>query len=172
MQQTKRFKLNQWTPEDRILREDFNNDNLKIENALQKSAFFDRFNGALNSNVSSFDFRLFLDWQTTREFHINFSCMAPAGMVLTAMVNETSLGQLTVVQGGLVENTDTLPHQIHLVFHSLYNENRNVVVATYGLEQDGIHTLTFPFTAVKNIHITAQANAIYSGSRYRAWVLM
>lgn len=34
MQQTEQFKLNQWQKDDRILMEDFNADNLKIENAL------------------------------------------------------------------------------------------------------------------------------------------
>lgn len=34
MNQTSRYKLNQWDPEDRILREDFNADNAKLETAL------------------------------------------------------------------------------------------------------------------------------------------
>lgn len=34
MQQTEQFKLSQWEPEDRILREDFNSDNAAIEAAL------------------------------------------------------------------------------------------------------------------------------------------
>lgn len=34
MQQTEQFKLNQWQKDDRILMEDFNADNLKIETAL------------------------------------------------------------------------------------------------------------------------------------------
>lgn len=34
MQQTERYQLNQWEQTDRILMEDFNNDNAKIEAAL------------------------------------------------------------------------------------------------------------------------------------------
>lgn len=41
MNQTSRYKLNQWDPEDRILREDFNADNAKLETAL----------GGLNTSV-------------------------------------------------------------------------------------------------------------------------
>lgn len=36
MNQTNKYKLSQWSPEDRIRREDFNADNLKIETALAK----------------------------------------------------------------------------------------------------------------------------------------
>ena len=36
MKQTTIYKLSQWDPEDRIRREDFNADNLKIETALAK----------------------------------------------------------------------------------------------------------------------------------------
>lgn len=35
MKQTENYQLNQWEASDRILREDFNNDNLKLENALE-----------------------------------------------------------------------------------------------------------------------------------------
>lgn len=38
LQQTTNFQLNQWEPEDRILRTDFNNDNLNIDAALKTSA--------------------------------------------------------------------------------------------------------------------------------------
>ena len=34
MKQTSNYQLNQWDPEDRILREDFNADNSKIDAAL------------------------------------------------------------------------------------------------------------------------------------------
>ena len=34
MNQTNKYKLSQWSPEDRIRREDFNSDNLKLETAL------------------------------------------------------------------------------------------------------------------------------------------
>lgn len=45
MNQTPRYKLNQWDPADRILREDFNADNAKLETAL----------GGLNTSVSKHD---------------------------------------------------------------------------------------------------------------------
>lgn len=38
MEYTKNYHLNQWEPTDRVLRTDFNSDNQKIEEALEKKA--------------------------------------------------------------------------------------------------------------------------------------
>ena len=50
MQQTEQFKLNQWQKDDRIRMEDFNSDNLKIENALTS------FHAGLLGKASAWEF--------------------------------------------------------------------------------------------------------------------
>lgn len=76
MQQTEQYKLNQWDPEDRILREDFNADNLKIDAALagklgRLQVHYQRVSigGGASAGMSSFSVK---DWNEL-EYFIHFS---------------------------------------------------------------------------------------------------
>ncbi len=56
MNQTNKYKLSQWSPEDRIRREDFNSDNLKLETALSGlDTSLSRLTSSVNGKMSKIE---------------------------------------------------------------------------------------------------------------------
>ena len=76
MTKTTNYQLNQWDPTDRVLREDFNEDNRKIEEALieiqAKNPFANLRNiAAMQTSAQILDVS-WIDWNIYREVHIYF----------------------------------------------------------------------------------------------------
>ncbi len=101
MQQTDQYELNQWDPTDRILREDFNADNLKIAAALagkldRAELIFHYVPATSTANSGGFNLRLIPwgDWEFVG-VHASF----PEGVVPEDRQVEVSLNQRKPVLG-------------------------------------------------------------------------
>lgn len=84
MKKTKNYGLNHWDETDRILREDFNTDNAKIDAALLQNPIVKLREIVTTSNASQVDIDISdFDWNTFRRLLILTDMSSPAASVST-----------------------------------------------------------------------------------------
>ena len=125
MNYTKNYQLNQWDAADRVLREDFNEDNRKIEEALaaiktQSSlTLLHRF--TLEKSSTEVEFPLSIDWDAWKAVHLQ--CEAFTAEDRTEVYVE--LGGKTIIRAwGNVAGDGASPYLGYAILLPLYDARR------------------------------------------------
>lgn len=177
MQQTPTYKLSQWDPEDRIQRTDFNNDNLKIENALytigQKAGLFQYGPGiTLKSNAPHLivDIR-HVNWQSCGVVHavLTLSTKNGTSVSLYLMTKKSEYIKVDTICGTASEGQPLAT--AHAVFFPMYEPERKITILLLGTDSPGIKTFDMKFSEIAQF--TAQTDsddyAILAGSKARCY---
>ena len=161
MQQTEQFKLNQWQKDDRILMEDFNADNLKIENAL---ADVDKRAGhgeGIPVDLSSrgahiFTHCNFLQWNTLSIVHLIINAVTTNGQPLDLCYRtRASNGHKSVKFGTMYCNAsadeESRVNTLHITMFPMFDEQSKVSMLISGADPSGFVILDISYKDFYNI---------------------
>ena len=179
MNQTANYQLCQWDPTDRILMEDFNSDNSKIDAALKAQADTleslsqkagGRLLGTLKASASgtTSEFRLDgVDWSAWREVHLVADPYTDNGAVVTVYACGSN-AVMCVLSGNT--SADRAQHASlgHMVLYPLFDpRNRATVI---DLCEGEIRNVGYQFSQLTYIRLTVNnGHTLKAGTALEIW---
>ena len=193
MQQTTNYQLNQWDPEDRILRTDFNADNAKIDTALksqadslaaEKTARESAINN-LNSraglqlitagsgqNSNSLTISLSaVSWLSWKAVHI---CLDPVVSNSSARFSIYWGGNTAYSLGSMSGNTTSSSgarKNAHIILLPMFNGNRTVNAIALGMDTPALKSFSLNYTTAPSLQFSfsSTSDTFLSSTTYQVW---
>ena len=176
MNYTQNYQLNQWEASDRVLREDFNRDNQKIDAVLAEiktqSSLTLLHECKVAQSSQEIEFPLSIDWNAWKAVHIQ--CEAFTAEDRTEVY--VNLGGETILTAwGNLTNTEASPYLGHAILLPLYDARRQLFYcSTNGytgigwVVGDGSFASLYPrltLTAYRNANVNAGTTITIWGER-------
>ena len=179
MNQTANYQLSQWDPTDRILMEDFNSDNSKIDAALKAQADTleslsqkagGRLLGTLKASASgtTCEFRLDgVDWSAWREVHLVADPYTDSGAVVTVYACGSN-AVMCVLSGNTLSDREQHTSIGHMVLYPLFDARKRVSVVD--LYEGEIRNVGYQFSQLTHVRMEVNnGHALYAGSTLEVW---
>ena len=181
MQQTTNYQLNQWDPEDRILRTDFNTDNEKIDAALkdQANALSAETNerkaavttlssraglqllleGSPSSDISTLDIPLSgVQWDKWKAVHIFADPVIYRGSTYLPALNGDTSSSFGTGQAN-DESTTIRRHFMYLMLFPLFDSRLRVTALTAGLQDNGVIVPGYCYKDLTKLSLIIQSSS-------------
>ena len=190
---TSNYQLNQWDAKDRILREDFNADNAKIDailteqttaqkNLVEKIDAVETKAGAqllknitLTSTCSTYSLPLSdIDWAQWKAVHISVAPYTSSGCVISFYANSQSSSRLMGTCTGNYSSTASSRHNFHhLLLYPLFDERRYVKAISLGYDDSNDTHYYSPgiyFQEFTSLHVICNSGyQMYAGTAIQVW---
>lgn len=180
---TDNYQLNQWEGTDRILRTDFNADNLKTDDAVAelretvdalapKAGLQLIQEGTFGSSGPSYDLSLAdIDWNQWKTVYIEVDPYAATSDPVSLKVNSFSNANFDYVSANTTPpGTTGKRERALLIFFPLFNENYCVSGMSFGTETPTVITMNTAFKDITHLQIASNNNiTIHSTSLYHIW---
>ena len=179
MNQTANYQLCQWETTDRILMEDFNSDNSKIDAALKAQADTleslsqkagGRLLGTLKASASgtTCEFRLDgVDWSAWREVHLVADPYTDSGAVVTVYACGSN-AVMCVLSGNTLSDREQHTSIGHMVLYPLFDARKRVSVVD--LYEGEIRNVGYQFSQLTHVRMEVNSgHALYAGSTLEVW---
>lgn len=183
MNTTDHYQLNQWEGTDRILRTDFNKDNLKTDDAVAelretvdalapKAGLQLIGTGTFGDNSATANLELpDIEWNQWHAVYIEIDVHASHDEFYSIKVNGYSSVYLNSVKANLsAPGTAGKRHKALLIFFPMYDENRCMIAMSFGTDEPATTTISEPFSNLSWFQISmGQSYTISPDSAYRIW---